>query len=171
MELLEPPKPSSSGSATVEDLVTHRSPGLHRSEKALLALLRAVPVHGLAHITGGGLTDNIPRVLPAGLEAVLERRRWGVDPVFEWLQSAARVADDRPVDGDRRRRRRAVVDGYQDAVGGGEVARGVAGLGGQRVLALGGVARVPRHRDQDHLATEARRARHGAAVSRRVSDR
>jgi phosphoribosylformylglycinamidine cyclo-ligase len=59
--------------------------------KALLALLRALPVHGLAHITGGGLTDNIPRVLPPGLEAVLERRRWGVDPVFEWLQSAARL--------------------------------------------------------------------------------
>jgi phosphoribosylformylglycinamidine cyclo-ligase len=59
--------------------------------KALLALLRALPVHGLAHITGGGLTDNIPRVLPPGLEAVLERRRWSVDPVFEWLQSAARL--------------------------------------------------------------------------------
>ena len=59
--------------------------------KALLALLRALPVHGVAHITGGGLTDNIPRVLPSGLEAVLERRRWGADPVFEWLQNAARL--------------------------------------------------------------------------------
>jgi phosphoribosylformylglycinamidine cyclo-ligase len=59
--------------------------------KPLLALLRAVPVHGLAHITGGGITDNIPRVLPAGLEAVLERRRWRVDPVFEWLQSVAHL--------------------------------------------------------------------------------
>jgi phosphoribosylformylglycinamidine cyclo-ligase len=59
--------------------------------KPLLALLRAIPVHGLAHITGGGLTDNIPRVLPEGLEAVLERRRWGFDPVFEWLQRTARI--------------------------------------------------------------------------------
>ena len=59
--------------------------------KPLLALLRALPVHGLAHITGGGLTDNIPRVLPAGLEAVLERRRWGSDAVFEWLQRTARI--------------------------------------------------------------------------------
>jgi len=59
--------------------------------KPLLALLRALPVHGLAHITGGGLTDNIPRVLPAGTEAVLERRRWGVDPVFDWLQSSAHI--------------------------------------------------------------------------------
>jgi phosphoribosylformylglycinamidine cyclo-ligase len=59
--------------------------------KPLLALLRAMPVHGLAHITGGGLTENIPRVLPEGLEAVLERRSWHRDPLFSWLQSTARI--------------------------------------------------------------------------------
>jgi phosphoribosylformylglycinamidine cyclo-ligase len=59
--------------------------------KPLLALLRAMPVHALAHITGGGLTDNIPRVLPAGLEAVLERRSWPQDPLFGWLQRSARL--------------------------------------------------------------------------------
>jgi phosphoribosylformylglycinamidine cyclo-ligase len=59
--------------------------------KPLLALARQLPVHALAHITGGGLTDNIPRVLPDGLEAVLERRRWPRDPVFEWLQRAGRI--------------------------------------------------------------------------------
>jgi len=59
--------------------------------KPLLALMRALPVHGLAHITGGGLTDNIPRVLSEGLEAVLERRRWPRDPLFDWLQHIARV--------------------------------------------------------------------------------
>ncbi len=59
--------------------------------KALLALVRAMPVHALAHITGGGLTDNIPRVLPEGLEAVLERRNWQRDPVFDWLQKAGRI--------------------------------------------------------------------------------
>ena len=59
--------------------------------KALLALVRAMPVHALAHITGGGLTDNIPRVLPQGLEAVLERRNWQPDPVFDWLQKAGRI--------------------------------------------------------------------------------
>jgi phosphoribosylformylglycinamidine cyclo-ligase len=59
--------------------------------KSLLALARQLPVHALAHITGGGLTDNIPRVLPDGLEAILERRRWPRDPVFEWLQQVGRI--------------------------------------------------------------------------------
>jgi phosphoribosylformylglycinamidine cyclo-ligase len=59
--------------------------------KSLLALARQLEVHGLAHITGGGLTDNIPRVLPDGLEAVLERRRWHRDPVFDWLQQVGHI--------------------------------------------------------------------------------
>ena len=59
--------------------------------KPLLALLKALPVNALAHITGGGLTDNVPRVLPAGLEAVLERSRWHRDPVFDWLQRAGSI--------------------------------------------------------------------------------
>jgi phosphoribosylformylglycinamidine cyclo-ligase len=59
--------------------------------KPLLALLRSIPVHGLAHITGGGLTDNIPRVLPEGLEARLERGSWARDPVFEWLAKAGNI--------------------------------------------------------------------------------
>jgi phosphoribosylformylglycinamidine cyclo-ligase len=61
--------------------------------KPLLRLLGEVPVHGLAHITGGGLVDNIPRVLPDGLEAVLERDAWDRGPVFDWLQRAGRVED------------------------------------------------------------------------------
>jgi len=48
-------------------------------------------VKGLAHITGGGLTDNIPRVLPEGLEVVLRRRSWARDPVFEWLAATGRI--------------------------------------------------------------------------------
>jgi phosphoribosylformylglycinamidine cyclo-ligase len=61
--------------------------------KALLKLVGALPVHGLSHITGGGLVDNIPRVIPDGLEVILERRTWRREPVFEWLQHAGRVAD------------------------------------------------------------------------------
>jgi len=61
--------------------------------KPLLKLVGALPVHGLSHITGGGLVDNIPRVIPDGLEVILERKTWRREPVFEWLQSAGRVAD------------------------------------------------------------------------------
>jgi phosphoribosylformylglycinamidine cyclo-ligase len=59
--------------------------------KPLLQLMRAQPVRGLAHITGGGLTDNVPRVLPAGCEVRLERRRWPHDPLFDWLQRTGRI--------------------------------------------------------------------------------
>jgi len=52
-----------------------------------------VPVHGMSHITGGGLVDNIPRVIPEGLEVVLERRSWRREPVFEWLQQHGKVND------------------------------------------------------------------------------
>jgi phosphoribosylformylglycinamidine cyclo-ligase len=61
--------------------------------KALLKLVGSLPVHGLSHNTGGGLVDNIPRVIPDGLEVILERRAWRREPVFEWLQQAGRVAD------------------------------------------------------------------------------
>jgi phosphoribosylformylglycinamidine cyclo-ligase len=61
--------------------------------KALLALMRALPVHGLAHITGGGLTDNIPRVLRDGLEVLLHRHAWPRPAIFEWLARAGRIAD------------------------------------------------------------------------------
>jgi phosphoribosylformylglycinamidine cyclo-ligase len=60
--------------------------------KSMLALAAAVPVSGFAHITGGGLTDNIPRVLPDGLEAVLHRGQWHRDPVFDWLADTGRIA-------------------------------------------------------------------------------
>jgi phosphoribosylaminoimidazole (AIR) synthetase len=60
--------------------------------KSMLALARAVNVKGFAHITGGGLTDNIPRVLPDGLEVVLQRKSWPRDAVFEWLAAAGKIA-------------------------------------------------------------------------------
>jgi phosphoribosylformylglycinamidine cyclo-ligase len=60
--------------------------------KAMLALNAALPVHGYAHITGGGLTDNIPRVLPEGIEAVLTRSSWHRDPLFDWLAQVGGIA-------------------------------------------------------------------------------
>jgi len=62
--------------------------------KSVLALLAEVPVHAIAHITGGGPTGNIPRVLPAGLEAVIDERQWPRPAVFDWLQHAGRIERD-----------------------------------------------------------------------------
>ncbi|HVC02093.1 MAG TPA: phosphoribosylformylglycinamidine cyclo-ligase [Steroidobacteraceae bacterium] len=59
--------------------------------KPLLELLHRLPVHGLAHVTGGGLLENLPRVIPDGLEVVLERAAWPRDPLFDWLQAQGRV--------------------------------------------------------------------------------
>jgi phosphoribosylformylglycinamidine cyclo-ligase len=59
--------------------------------RSMLALARALPVHAFAHITGGGLTDNIPRVLPEGLEVALERAAWPRDPLFAWLQATGGI--------------------------------------------------------------------------------
>jgi phosphoribosylformylglycinamidine cyclo-ligase len=61
--------------------------------KPLLRLIAALPVHGLSHITGGGLVENIPRVLPDGLEVVLERNSWRREAVFDWLQRQGQVPD------------------------------------------------------------------------------
>jgi phosphoribosylformylglycinamidine cyclo-ligase len=60
--------------------------------KSMLKLAQAQPVSAFAHITGGGLTDNIPRVLPDGLEAHLTRRQWHSDPLFEWLAASGGIA-------------------------------------------------------------------------------
>lgn len=61
--------------------------------KPLLKLLQTLPVKGMAHITGGGLTENIPRVLPAGLTAELKNGSWDIPPLFKWLQQQGNVAD------------------------------------------------------------------------------
>jgi len=61
--------------------------------KPLLALIKSLPVKGMAHITGGGLTENVPRVLGADLTALLQRDAWPMPPLFTWLQQQGGVAD------------------------------------------------------------------------------
>ena len=61
--------------------------------KSILALLAELPVKGLAHITGGGLLENVPRVLPDGLCAVMRRDRWTRPAIFSWLQDRGNVAE------------------------------------------------------------------------------
>jgi phosphoribosylformylglycinamidine cyclo-ligase len=60
--------------------------------KPLLALIEQCPVHALAHITGGGLLENIPRVLPAGSCAVIDAASWQEPELFRWLARAGKVA-------------------------------------------------------------------------------
>ena len=61
--------------------------------KPLLALMEKIDIHGLVHITGGGLVENIPRVLQPDLTAVLHRDAWKMPPLFTWLQQHGGVAD------------------------------------------------------------------------------
>jgi phosphoribosylformylglycinamidine cyclo-ligase len=61
--------------------------------KLMLALNRKLKVKGMAHITGGGLVENVPRMLAAGLTAILERDAWTMPPVFSWLQHEGGVAE------------------------------------------------------------------------------
>ena len=61
--------------------------------KPLLALMEAMEVKGMVHITGGGLVENIPRVLADNLTAVLHSDAWELPPLFKWLQQHGGVAD------------------------------------------------------------------------------
>jgi phosphoribosylformylglycinamidine cyclo-ligase len=83
--------------------VTDRFPGtrktvadvllaVHRSYlKPVTALMKQAPVRGMAHITGGGFPDNVPRVLPETVDAVFDRAAWTVPPVFDFIQRVGRV--------------------------------------------------------------------------------
>ena len=61
--------------------------------RQVLAAIRAGGVHGLAHITGGGLTENPPRVMPEGLACEIDLSSWHLPPVFRWLAATAGVAE------------------------------------------------------------------------------
>jgi phosphoribosylformylglycinamidine cyclo-ligase len=61
--------------------------------KPLLALMESMEVKGMAHITGGGLVENVPRVLGDKLTAVLDSASWTMPPLFKWLQQHGGVAD------------------------------------------------------------------------------
>ncbi len=61
--------------------------------KPLLELIKTVPVHAMAHITGGGITENLPRVLADGLSANIQRDSWELPPIFKWLQQHGNITD------------------------------------------------------------------------------
>ncbi|MCA9955756.1 MAG: hypothetical protein KC434_13600, partial [Anaerolineales bacterium] len=67
----------------------------HRSYLADVQALQAagVDIRGLAHITGGGLVDNPPRIFPAGLGAKIKRGSWSVPPIFQLIQQQGHISD------------------------------------------------------------------------------
>lgn len=60
--------------------------------KSVLALLAEMPIKGMAHITGGGITENIPRILQKSLTAEIQSSSWPLPPLFEWLQQQGNIA-------------------------------------------------------------------------------
>jgi phosphoribosylformylglycinamidine cyclo-ligase len=67
----------------------------HRSYLSMIGpLLEAGRIKGMAHITGGGITDNLPRVLPHGTGALVQRKAWEVPAIFQWLQRGGNVPDE-----------------------------------------------------------------------------
>jgi len=66
----------------------------HRSYVGpVVALTKQVVVKGIAHITGGGMSDNIPRILPEGTSAHIRRGSWPVSPIFRFLQEIGRIEE------------------------------------------------------------------------------
>ncbi len=65
----------------------------HIYVKPILKLIQQLPVKGLAHITGGGLIENVPRILPDRVMAVLHKNSWEMPPLFHWLQQQGNVAE------------------------------------------------------------------------------
>jgi phosphoribosylformylglycinamidine cyclo-ligase len=84
--------------AHVAELGTTVGDALLAPHRSYLSMIRPVleygAIKGMAHITGGGLTDNIPRILPHGTAAVVRLSSWEVPPLFEWLRKNGRVPDD-----------------------------------------------------------------------------
>jgi phosphoribosylformylglycinamidine cyclo-ligase len=80
---------SCNGTVAEELLEPHRT-----YAHMVLPLLDAGSVHGMAHITGGGLTENLPRVLPQGLGAEIDKSTWDVPPIFKFLQEKGNVPED-----------------------------------------------------------------------------
>ena len=84
--------------ATVDELGTTVGEALlvpHRSYlHAVYPMVAKGAIKGMAHITGGGITDNLPRILPPGTAAAVDRSSWTVPPLFQWLQRSGDVPDE-----------------------------------------------------------------------------
>ncbi len=90
---LDAPAPFSNGQSYADVLLTPT----RLYVMSCLAAVRQAPVKALAHITGGGLTENLPRVLPDGCAARLDAMSWTMPPVFSWLRNGGDVAPEEMV--------------------------------------------------------------------------
>jgi phosphoribosylformylglycinamidine cyclo-ligase len=61
--------------------------------ETILMLIRDLPIHGLAHITGGGISENIVRILPRSCKVLIRKGSWSIPPIFKFLQDAGNVTD------------------------------------------------------------------------------
>ena len=92
--------PHSNGYSLIRKILERAKPEFNLLEptriyvKSILKLLESVPVKGLAHITGGGITGNVPRALPENTLARIRKDSWPRPPVFQWLQHTGNVAED-----------------------------------------------------------------------------
>ena len=90
--------PASTRRDTVPELGTSIGDALlvpHRSYLPVVGpLLGSGWIKGMAHITGGGVTDNLPRILPEGMHAAVFRGSWQVPPIFGWLQATGEVPEE-----------------------------------------------------------------------------
>ncbi len=85
----------SPGGATVGDVLLRPTTIYARAVRTVLAHYKVKGVvHGIAHITGGGLFENLARVLPPGIDITIDRGSWPTPPVFPWLQQLAEVDDE-----------------------------------------------------------------------------
>jgi phosphoribosylformylglycinamidine cyclo-ligase len=107
--------------------------------KPVLRLLREVRIKGMAHITGGGLVENVPRMLPEGVQARLDRSAWRRPAIFDWLQRQGNVAD-----AEMHRVFNCGI-GMAIVVAREDVARALSALGaaGERALHIGGIVARP----------------------------
>lgn len=101
--------PHSNGYSLIRKVIAHKSIDLNQTfsgqtlgktlltptriySQSILRLLKQHPIHAMAHITGGGLLENIPRVLPKHTKAVLSTRSWQWPEIFRWLQTQGNIA-------------------------------------------------------------------------------
>ena len=88
---IDPTAPLPGGDGSVIDALLRPTRLYGGLVKALLQ--RGLPVHGMAHITGGGLPENLPRCLPGHLHGAIDRHSWERPPLFSWLQKTGRIPE------------------------------------------------------------------------------